>query len=136
MSPIEFDQADLTHLFPPERTDAFFEALFGDPDEGAYDISLVFHGNTDHTLEFAYRLTARPGRCLACHLTSGLPAVFRRHPVIDLPGTITAIGNRLGPGLHMTDWQLGETRELGETAHEIPFRITFANNDAPAPGKK
>ena len=33
-----FSQEFLTNLFPPERTNDFFEALFGDPEDGAYDI--------------------------------------------------------------------------------------------------
>ena len=31
----------LTDLFPPQRTDDFFDALFGDAEEGAYDIRLT-----------------------------------------------------------------------------------------------
>ena len=31
----------LNDLFPPQRTDDFFDALFGDAEEGAYDIRLA-----------------------------------------------------------------------------------------------
>ena len=37
-----FTSERLAELFPPERTDAFFEALFGGAEEGAYDIRLAF----------------------------------------------------------------------------------------------
>ena len=33
-----FSRTTLRELFPQERTDAFFDALFGDASEGAYDI--------------------------------------------------------------------------------------------------
>ena len=39
-----FTDAVLAELFPAERTNAFFEALFGDAAEGAYDIKLRFQG--------------------------------------------------------------------------------------------
>ena len=32
-----FSRTTLRQLFPPQRTDAFFDALFGDASEGAYD---------------------------------------------------------------------------------------------------
>lgn len=65
-------------IFPPERTDAFFEALFGDASEGSYDIELKFAGfdETAKTLHFELNLHERPGCCLACNLTYGLPEVF------------------------------------------------------------
>ena len=34
------DKAFLESVFPPERTEAFFDALFGGAEEGAYDIVL------------------------------------------------------------------------------------------------
>ena len=34
------DKAFLESVFPPERTEAFFDALFGGAEEGAYDIGL------------------------------------------------------------------------------------------------
>jgi hypothetical protein len=37
-----FSQDKLDSLLPLERSNQFFEALFGDSDEGAYDIRLVF----------------------------------------------------------------------------------------------
>ena len=35
-----FSPTTLATLFPPERSNEFFDALFGDADEGAYDIAL------------------------------------------------------------------------------------------------
>ena len=78
----------LRELFPAQRADDFFEALFGDASEGAYDISLVFTGCNEqsNTLHFNLDLHERPGCCLACNLTYGLPEVFSRHPVINISG--------------------------------------------------
>ena len=85
-----FSRTTLRQLFPPQRTDAFFDALFGDASEGAYDIELSFDGYDPHakTLRFLLNLRERPGCCLACNLTYGLPEVFARHPVIDLKGMV------------------------------------------------
>ena len=70
-----FTDKALQALFPPERTHDFFDALFGDANEGAYDIALSFNGydSTGQTLNFLLNLHERPGRCLACNLTHGLP---------------------------------------------------------------
>ena len=37
-----FSDAVVQGLFPPERSNDFFEALFGDAEEGAYDVTLSF----------------------------------------------------------------------------------------------
>ena len=68
-------------LFPHDLADRFFEALYGDTEEGAYDIRLKFKGQKQDRLEFEFQLKQRPGKCLACNLTYGLPNVFSRHPV-------------------------------------------------------
>ena len=39
-----FTEKVLKQLFPAERADAFFEALYGDASEGAYDIVVLFSG--------------------------------------------------------------------------------------------
>ena len=39
-----FTETALKQLFPAERADAFFEALYGDAAEGAYDITFSFQG--------------------------------------------------------------------------------------------
>ena len=62
-----FSQDKLDSLFPLERSNAFFEALFGDSDEGAYDIRLTFKECQNTKLLFALELHQRPGRCLACN---------------------------------------------------------------------
>jgi len=76
-----FTQDVLKKLFPEDRADQFFDALFGDAEEGAYDISLEFKGQSQNKLEFEFHLKQRPGKCLACNLTYGLPQVFSRHGV-------------------------------------------------------
>ena len=60
-----FSQDKLDALFPPERTIQFFEALFGDNDEGAYDIRLAFKFVSENQLHFDFELHQRPGRCLS-----------------------------------------------------------------------
>ena len=64
-----FTQDKLDAIFPPERTDQFFDALFGDATEGAYDIRLAFDQALENQLQFNLELHQRPGRCLACNLT-------------------------------------------------------------------
>ncbi len=80
-----FTKEVLNDLLPPHRSDEFFEALYGDPDEGAYDISLAFkeYDSAGKMLLFELQLHERPGKCLACNLTYGLPEVFSRHPLIN-----------------------------------------------------
>ena len=81
-----FTDDKLQVIFPKDRADAFFDALFGDAEEGSYDIGLGYAGGTADALNFELRLTQRPGKCLACNLTYGLPQVFSRHPVINVQG--------------------------------------------------
>ena len=40
----------LKQLFPKDRSDQFFDALYGDTEEGAYDISLEFIGSRENRL--------------------------------------------------------------------------------------
>ncbi len=109
-------------LFGPERTAAFFEALFGGAEEGAYDIRLAFVTAGEDSLEFAFNLHQRPGKCLACNLTYGLPAVFARHPVIGAARLAEEIAKAAGRPLK--GWKLGETKEHGKALHSIPFWVT------------
>ncbi|MCJ7683369.1 MAG: pancreas/duodenum homeobox protein 1, partial [Desulfobacteraceae bacterium] len=60
-----FTQRALSELFPHNRADLFFEELYGDPSEGAYNISLAFKGQDRDTLQFEFQLEQRPGKCLA-----------------------------------------------------------------------
>ncbi|HEU6438699.1 MAG TPA: pancreas/duodenum homeobox protein 1 [Nitratidesulfovibrio sp.] len=121
-----FTPQRLAAMFPPDRADAFFDALYGDAEDGAYDIALTFEGEHENGMEFSFRLTQRPGHCLACNLTYGLPQVFARHPVIDLPGLVGKIASTLDRAEGSLQWSLLPTRELSRTVHAIPLRVTFS----------
>ena len=124
------DPALLAELFPPERTNEFFDALFGDPEEGAYNIALRYGGSADggRTLTFFFDLHQRPGKCLACNLTSGLPEVFGRHPVIGVKALAAAVAGRLGRDAACADWALGRTIQEERTRFCIPLTITLAES--------
>lgn len=116
-----FTDDKLQAMFPVERADDFFEALFGDAEEGSYDIALGYAGEYDNALNFELRLTQRPGKCLACNLTYGLPQVFSRHPIINVQGIADAVAEATGSG--SAAWQLGATKEVNSTLHVIPLLI-------------
>jgi hypothetical protein len=120
-----FTAAALQALFPPERTHDFFDALFGDASEGAYDITLSFDGYDagKQTLTFLLNLHERPGRCLACNLTSGLPEVFSRHPVINIKGLVREIEALLGNTMVCESWRIGRTIQKGRSLHCIPLHV-------------
>ncbi|MCJ2165035.1 MULTISPECIES: pancreas/duodenum homeobox protein 1 [unclassified Pseudodesulfovibrio] len=118
-----FTEESLKTIFPESRTDAFFEALFGDAEEGSYDIALAFVGEEETNLNFELRLVQRPGKCLACNLTYGLPQVFSRHPVINLAGIANAVGEAVGSS--SASWELGATCEMSRELHVIPLKITL-----------
>lgn len=113
-------------LFGAERADLFFESLFGDASEGAFDIRLAFKRHGGDSLEFEFQLTQRPGKCLACNLTYGLPAVFSRHPVINAKGLVREIERMLDGRHRCLDWQLGPTREISRELHVIPLTVRLA----------
>lgn len=117
----------LQALFPRERADIFFEALFGDASEGAYDISLHFSEKDGNDLAFELHLKERPGKCLRCNLTYGLPEVFSRHPAINLQGLAEEIVKRAADSVKLSGWQLGATREISRKLHVIPLTITLAS---------
>ena len=119
-----FTDDTLTALFPASRTDSFFEALFGEAEEGSYDIVLKYRGNQGDRLDFELHLVERPGKCLACNLTYGLPQVFSRHPIINLPGLAGEIAGAVGR--EHADWELGPTRELEKSLHAIPLSVELA----------
>lgn len=119
-----FSDDALAAIFPADRADAFFDALFGDVDEGSYDITLCYGGNNGDRLSFELRLDQRPGKCLACNLTYGLPQVFTRHPIINLQGVADAVAK--AAGRDSATWQLGATREVTNAQHVIPFAITLS----------
>jgi hypothetical protein len=118
-----FTETALKQLFPAERTDAFFEALYGDAAEGAYDIVFSFQGLKKEALEFRFDLHRRPGKCLACNLTYGLPQVFSRHPLIDIAGLVRGIENRLAGKATCSRWKLGETKEISSDLHVVPLTV-------------
>jgi hypothetical protein len=113
----------LKQMFPAERADAFFEALYGDAAEGAYDIAFSFQGLNKEALEFRFDLHRRPGKCLACNLTYGLPQVFSRHPVIDIAGLVCDIEKRLAGKATCSRWELGETTEISNNLHVVPLTV-------------
>ena len=121
-----FAQETLRELFPRNRADLFFDAMYGDPSEGAYDISLIFKGQNRDTLHFEFHLKQRPGKCLACNLTYGLPEVFSRHPIIDIKGLVQKIDQLLGGQWRCAGWRLGLIRELSGDLHVLPLLITIA----------
>lgn len=114
-------QETLERIFPRERSDEFFEALYGDKAEGAYDIELVFKGALHSSLLFEFHLKQRPGKCLACNLTYGLPDVFERHPVINLKGLLKEIEKVIKR--EIKGYKLGHTREMTPTLHVIPLEL-------------
>lgn len=115
----------LKRLFPEDRSDRFFDALYGDAKEGAYDISLEFTGSRENRLEFMLRLTQRPGKCITCSLTYGLPEVFARHPIINIEGLVQNIEALLDGGGRCVDWKIEPTREVSNDIHVIPIVIIF-----------
>jgi hypothetical protein len=119
-----FTPAYLDEVFPPSKTDAFFEALFGDAEEGAYDIRLRFESQVPEELRFAFHLQQRPGMCLACNLTYGLPQVFSRHPLL----AVGKLAQNLCAQLQAApvSWDLSSTREISRSLHVIPFIIKIA----------
>lgn len=118
-----FNQEKLDAIFPPERTNQFFDALFGDPEEGAYDIRLTFEKSQNKQLYFNLELHQRPGRCLACNLTYGLPKVFERHPVININGLVEQIGTLMNGHGRCTGWKLGKSKEKSRQLHVVPLII-------------
>jgi len=130
MTPVEaselFTKNRLEELFPATTADNFFEALYGDADEGAYDISLEYAGINNNTLGFEFHLKQRPGKCLACNLTYGLPTVFSRHPIINLDGIAKKINHLLGEQDTCVGWQVGNTKEINRELHVLPisFQLT------------
>lgn len=120
-----FTQNKLDAIFPQERTNQFFEALFGDADEGAYDIRLVFNSARANQIRFDLELRQRPGRCLACNLTYGLPTVFERHPIINIQGVVDQLITLMNGQGDSARWELGRSREVTRQLHVVPLIIHF-----------
>ncbi len=122
-----FNDDFLKELFPPTRADEFFDALYGGAEEGAFDITLGFNGIDpgSSVINLEFRLTERPGKCMACSLTYGLPPVFERHPIIGIKGMIEKIEKALPDGFSVKDWKLGATTPVAPKLNVIPFLITI-----------
>ena len=120
-----FTQEALESILPPTLSDQFFDSLYGDADEGAYDISLAYNSYDpgQQVLLFDLKLQERPGKCLACNLTYGLPEVFSRHPLINVDGMVEKIVELLGEEVNCTGWELGRTQTPAAQTHTIPLRI-------------
>jgi len=116
-----FTRERLDQIFPSDRADNFFDALYGDASEGAYDITLEFKGVEKNRLLFEFQLKQRPGKCLACNLTYGLPTVFERHPIINIKGIAKSIDTLLDGKLSCTSWQVGTTKEKSRNLHVLPI---------------
>ena len=113
----------LAGLFPADRADRFFEALFGDAREGAYDIRLEFDGVEGNQLRFLFHLSERPGKCLSCSLTYGLPHVFSRHPVIGVADLVSGIDALLDGTHRCGTWEMGRTQEIDRRNHVVSLSI-------------
>jgi len=118
-----FTPETLQRLFPRERSNDFFDALFGDASEGAYDIELAYNGTDGESINLELRLHERPGCCLACNLTQGLPQVFTRHPVINVAGVVEAVDGLLAGQARCREWALGRTEQRSKEMHLIPLTI-------------
>jgi len=121
-----FSKDTMNHIFPEDRTDKFFDALYGDAEEGAYDISFNFKELKHHKLMFEFQLTQRSGKCLVCNLTYGLPEVFSRHPIINIKEIIQKIDTKLPDGIRCIEWTIGNTVEVSSTLHVIPVTILIS----------
>jgi hypothetical protein len=120
-----FTKDVLESLLPPQLSNDFFEALYGDVDEGAYNISLSFknYDPKKRTLSFELQLHERVDKCLVCNLTYGLPEVFSNHPLINIKGLVEKIEAILGDDIKCSGWELGRTQTPAATMHTIPLII-------------
>lgn len=115
----------LERLFPQEKADEFFEALYGGAETGAFDIALRCKGfnEPEKVLFLEFVLTERPGKCMACSLTQGLPPVFERHPVINIKNIVKKIEKKISPDWSVEDWSLGSTNALSSNTNSIPLML-------------
>jgi hypothetical protein len=123
-----FTSEALLKIFPKERSNEFFEALFGDADEGSYDIELAYRAADSSSLTLELLLHERPNCCLACNLTQGLPQVFSRHPVIGINSIVRDIDKLIGNRGTCGEWSLGHTEQRSSSLHVIPIRILTQMN--------
>lgn len=122
-------QEKVTALFPEGKDNEFFDAFYGGAEDGAFDIRFFFEGY-DHKkseLFFEFRLIERPGKCMRCNLTYGLPEVFERSPIINLKGIINGIGGMLNPYYEIVSFSLGRTTPKSPKINVIPLSIKITN---------
>lgn len=119
MAQCVIDQQTLDELFPLYLSDEFFEAIYGDTEEGAYDIVLTCKSLCDKEADFAFELRRREDKCLKCSLTYGLPDVFRKHPLLNIPGLAAKLANKLG--WKDFSWQILPVEEVSGDLHIIPL---------------
>jgi hypothetical protein len=118
-----FTKELLTEIFPKDKSDLFFEMLYGDAGEGAYDIELSYGGYQPGKLQFNFGLKRRPGKCLACNLTYGLPQVFSRHPVMNIEGLMDKFKKAMNGAADIARWEMGRTKEVSSDLHIIPLKV-------------
>ncbi len=121
-----FKEDVLKGLFHKDLSNEFFDALYGDAEEGAYDISLKYKGFRGGELDFEFHLKQRPGKCLVCSLTYGLPDVFSRHPIIDVKGLVKKIDDLLDDMGNCSGYSIGRTLEISQELHIIPLTVKIA----------
>jgi len=114
----------LESLFPQQRSSDFFDAFYGDSEDSHFDIRLNFEGARDNKFYFSFELIQRPGKCLACNMTYGLPHVFARHPVINVKGLAEDIASVLEIEQSRVKWSLGNTSTQSSELHKIPLIIS------------
>ncbi len=116
-------QEMLDGLLPPTRSNEFFEALYGEAEEGAYDIKLVLRKMDENSVVLAFELHQRPEKCLVCSLTYGLPQVFKRHPLINTANIVKEVATALSWDANACTWDLGSTQEKSAQLHYIDLTI-------------
>jgi len=120
-----FTKDVLEDLLPPQLSNDFSEALYGDAAEGAFNISLSFvdYDPEQKKMFFELQLHEKPGKCLACNLTYGLPKVFSCHPLLNIKGMVEKIESLLGGETKCIGWELGTTQTPAASMHAIPLII-------------
>jgi len=130
--PNELIQEDkLNELFPKGKDNEFFEAFYGGLEDGAFDINFSFESyNPDNSeLVFGFNLKERPGKCMACNLTYGLPAVFEKSPIINLKAIINGINEMINPHYEVNEFILGKTIPKAPKLNVIPLIIKLKNGN-------
>ncbi|MCP3901462.1 MAG: pancreas/duodenum homeobox protein 1 [Desulfobacteraceae bacterium] len=120
---------ELAAIFGENKADDFFEALYGDAQEGAYDIILKYKNYVNKLLTLEFHLIQRPDKCLVCNLTYGLPQVFSKHPIINIKEIVNQIEKILiekEENKKCVAWELGRTNEISRELHVIPLVISIS----------